>query len=308
MNIYSDLDKINFDNHTVVTIGNFDGVHIGHRELISRTIAISEQKSILPVMFTFSNHPLEFLYKKHIEPLTGFEQKIEIITEMGIKDMVLVPFNNDIKNMSTQEFAQKILIDKLNATDVVMGFDSRLGSGRQGSVEYLYEVGKKLGFHVHIVPAVMVENMRVSSSFIRELIKTGEVKRAQAFLGRQYMFEGRVTHGKKLGRKLGFPTANLQVSKDVLLPKIGVYFCKTKIQDRIYDCAVSVGYNPTVQENSELNEVFVEVHILDFDEDIYEKTIKLYFVERLRDEIKFDSIDSLIKQLNTDVLRIRKFS
>ncbi|WP_347450819.1 bifunctional riboflavin kinase/FAD synthetase [Acetoanaerobium noterae] len=307
MNIYSSLDNIAFEKPTAVTIGNFDGVHLGHKELINRTIAIGEEKDILPVMFTFSNHPLEFLYKKQIDYLTSFEQKVKIIEQMGINDLVSVPFDYAIKDMSTEVFAKEILLSKLNATDIIMGFDSKLGNGRQGSVDYLYEVGKKLGFDVHIVEPVMIENMRVSSSFIRELIKTGEVKRAEFFLGRKYMLEGKVVHGKKLGRKLGFPTANLEVNQDILLPKRGVYFCKIEVDGKTYDAAVSIGYNPTIQSNKPFQEIFVEAHILEFEDDIYGKSVKLYFMDRLRDELKFNSLDDLIRQLNRDVLRIKNY-
>ncbi len=307
MNLYSDLDKITFTNFTVVTIGNFDGVHLGHKELIKRTLEIADAKHITPVMFTFSNHPLEFLYNKHIEYLTSLQQKIQIIEEMGINDLVCIPFTYDIKNMSTEVFAKEVLINKLNASDIVMGFDSKLGNGRQGSVEYLYEVGQKEGFEVHIVQPKIVENMRVSSSFIRELIKIGDVKRAEFFLGYKYQIEGKVIHGKKLGRKLGFPTANLKIQDNVLLPKRGVYFCKAEIDNKMYDAAVSIGYNPTVQAAKKQQEIFVEAHILEFNKDIYDKSIKLYFMDRLRDELKFSSLEELVRQLNRDMLRIKNY-
>jgi len=307
LNIYSSLENIAFEKPTAVTIGNFDGVHLGHKELINKTIAIGEKKDIIPVMFTFSNHPLEFLYDKQIDYLTSFEQKIKIIEQMGMKNIVSIPFSYEIKDMSTQMFAKEILINKLKATDIIMGFDSKLGNGRQGSVDYLYELGQKKGFEVHIVQPVMIENMRVSSSFIRELIKTGEVKRAEYFLGRKYMLEGKVVHGKKLGRKLGFPTANLEINQNILLPKRGVYFCKIEIDNKIYDSAVSIGYNPTVQSNKAYQEIFVEAHILEFEDDIYGKSVKIYFMDRLRDELKFNSLEDLVRQLNRDVLRIKNY-
>lgn len=307
MNIYSNLDNISFINSTVVTIGNFDGVHLGHKELIKQTIEIAKTKGITPVMFTFSNHPLEFLYNKQIEYLTSFEQKIKIVEKMGINDFVSIPFTYDIRNMSTEIFSREILTKKLNASDIVMGFDSKLGSGRQGSVDYLYEVGQREGFQVHIIDPIIIENMRVSSSFIRELIKNGDVKRAEFFLGHKYEIKGTVIHGKKLGRKLGFPTANLEINNNILLPKRGVYFCKAEVESKLYDAAVSIGYNPTVQANKQNPEIFVEAHILEFDNDIYEKSVTLHFMDRLRDELKFSSLEELIRQLNKDMLRIKNY-
>lgn len=292
-----------FSSKTVVTIGNFDGLHIGHRKLIETTLKVAEQKNALPVVFTFQNHPLEFLYDKKIEYITSPVKKLELLEQMGINDVVSIPFNNDIKNMSTEQFSKEVLIDTLNSSDVIMGFDSRLGSGREGKVEYLYETGKDMGFDVHIVPPVLVEGMRVSSSFIRELIRNGEVKRTASYLGREHEIEGTVIHGKKIGRELGFPTANLELTYPVLLPKKGVYYCKILIDSIEYDAAASVGNNPTVKDKG----FSVEAHVLGVDMDMYGKTVTLIFKERLRDEMKFNSLQELKFQMDKDVLRIKNY-
>lgn len=303
MGLFSSINDLSFKNKTAVTIGNFDGVHIGHKKLIDLTTEIAKEKNLNSVVFTFENHPIEFLYKKKIERLTSPIRKYEIINELGIEEIVSIEFNYDIKNMTTEEFSKKILLDKLNASDVIMGFDSRLGNGKEGKVEYLYEVGKTMGFDVHIVEPVLVDNMRVSSSFIRELLKNGEVKRVKHFLGRDHEVSGVVVHGKKIGRILGFPTANIELDYDVLLPQKGVYYCKVLVDGKYYDGATSIGNNPTVKDKG----FSVETHLLNFEGDIYGKTIRLNFLDRLRDEMKFMSLDDLKFQMNKDVLKIKNY-
>lgn len=303
MELVSSINDLSFKSKTAVTIGNFDGVHIGHKELINLTTKIANEKNLKSLVFTFENHPIEFLYNKKIERLTSPARKKEIIKELGIDEIVSVEFNYDIKNMTTEEFSQKILINALNASDVIMGFDSRLGNGKEGKVEYLYEVGKKMGFNVHIVDQVLVDNMRVSSSYIREMLKHGEVKRVKHFLGRDYEISGVVVHGKKIGRVLGFPTANIEQDYDVLLPQKGVYYCKVLVDGVYYDGATSVGDNPTVKDKG----FSVETHLINFSGDIYGKSIKLFFLDRLRDEMKFSSLEDLKFQMNKDVLKIKNY-
>lgn len=304
MNLHQEQSKINFSQDTVVTIGNFDGVHRGHEALLAETVRLADRYGLRPVVFTFQNHPLEYLYEKKIEYLNLPERKLELFDRIGIQDTVRLPFDGNIMNLSTEDFSQKILVDTLRAKHVVMGFDSRLGKGRQGKVEYLKETGDKMGFIVHIVPPVLVDNMRVSSSFIRELIKDGKMEAAAHFLGRFYELEGTIIHGTKLGRKLGYPTANFRIDYPLVLPLKGVYYCQTMIDDCCYDAAVSVGDNPTIENKG----FTVEGHILRFQGDLYGKVLRLQFVKRLRNEMKFEDLDGLKNQLLLDVTEIRNSS
>lgn len=304
MNLHNNIQTTKFEQPTVVTIGNFDGVHKGHEALFQKTRTLANELKMRSVVFTFANHPMEFVQKKKMEYLNLPKRKLELFSAFGMEDTVQVPFDESIMNLSTEQFAQQILLDKLNARHVVMGFDSRLGKGREGKVEYLQETGEKMGFTVHIVPPVLIDNIRISSSYTRELVKQGQVELSIAHLGRPYELEGTVIHGKKLGRKLGYPTANVQIDYPLVLPKKGVYFCKTILADRVYDVAVSVGDNPTIENKG----FSVEGYILDFEGDLYDQTLRLYFIARLRDELKFESLQGLSDQLSEDTKRIRQLS
>lgn len=304
MNLHKEMDKMDFQEKTVVTIGNFDGVHRGHEALLRKTVALAKQEGFRPLVFTFENHPMQYLYQKKIEYLNLPSRKLELFALMGVSDTVSVPFDERIMNLSTEQFAQQVLIDRLKAKHVVMGFDSRLGKGQQGKVEYLKEVGEQMGFEVHIMDPVLVDDIRVSSSHIRNLVKQGAVEKATEFLGRPYELEGIVVHGHKLGRKLGFPTANIHIDYPLVLPQKGVYFCRTLMEGQTYDVAVSVGDNPTIEDKG----FSIEGHLLNFDDDLYGKTLRLYFMKHLRDEVAFDSLEGLKSQLRSDVWDIQNIS
>lgn len=304
MNLHRDISKIHFEGPSVVTIGNFDGVHVGHAALLKKTAELADNNDKRPVVFTFANHPMEFVRQKKMEYLSRFERKLELFSLFGIRDTVCLPFDRKIMNMTTEEFSKEILLDRLRAKDVVMGFDSRLGKGREGKVEYLKETGEKMGFTVHIIDPVLVDGMRVSSSCIRDFIKRGDVEAADRYLGRPYELEGEVIHGHKLGRTLGYPTANIRLDHDFVLPAKGVYFCRSLIDGRNCDVAVSIGDNPTIENKG----FSVEGHILDFSGDLYGKTLRLSFIRRLRDEMKFDSVEQLRDQLKKDTEEIKKYS
>lgn len=304
LNLHRDISKIHFEGPSVVTIGNFDGVHLGHAALLKKTVELGEKHKTRSVVFTFANHPMEFVQRKKIEYLSLFERKLEIFTLFGISDTVCVPFDERIMDMTTERFSEEILLERLHAKDVVMGFDSRLGKGREGRVEYLKETGERMGFTVHIIEPVLVDEMRVSSSCIRDFIKKGEVESALRYLGRPYELEGEVIHGQKLGRKLGYPTANIRLDYDFVLPKKGVYFCRAILDGKQFDVAVSVGDNPTIENKG----FSVEGHLLDFSGDLYGKTLRLQFIRRLRDELKFSSLEDLKEQLGKDTEEIKKCS
>lgn len=304
MKLHHTIETTNFKRSSVVTIGNFDGMHKGHEALFQKTMQLAKEHQMQSVVFTFANHPLEYVQHKKMEYLNLPQRKLELFDAFGIEDTVQVTFDEQIMNLSTEQFAEQILLDHLNAKHVVMGFDSRLGKGRQGKVEYLKETGEKMGFEVHIVPPVLIDDIRVSSSYIRELVKAGQIERAAVHLGRPYELEGEVIHGKKLGRKLGYPTANIRIEYPLVLPQKGVYYCKTLLGGKAYDVGVSVGDNPTIEGKG----FSVEGNILDFDGDLYGQNLRIYFIKRLRDELKFDSLAGLSDRLREDTENIRQLS
>ncbi len=302
MNVINNLKNVNIIENTVVTIGNFDGVHVGHQNIINKTISIGKEKHLKSILFTFSNHPVNFFRSEGIKNLMALEEKYKIIESMGIETIIPIPFDQFIISFSPQEYVKEILIDKLHVKEVVVGHDFRFGKDREGDANVLKEFGEKYGFKVNIVSPITIDHIRVSSSFIRRLLEEGDIKKASEFLGRCYTIKGVVIHGRKIGRKLlGFPTINIHIKKDILTPKTGVYYTKVKIKDRLYHGATNIGYNPTV-ENTYLS---IETHIIDFDGDLYEEEVEIYFIERIRNEMKFSSIEELKNQMKRDMEYIK---
>ncbi|WFD11725.1 bifunctional riboflavin kinase/FAD synthetase [Tepidibacter hydrothermalis] len=305
MKIITDIKNINIKQDTVVTIGNFDGVHKGHQKIIKDTISIAKNKKMKSVLFTFSNHPVNFFRKDKIKNIITKEEKYEIINKMGIDIIVSIPFNEFVINLDPQEYIQKILLDKLNAKQIVIGHDFRFGLNRGGNAEFLQNIGKTYGFDVNVMKPICLENIRISSTYIRSLLKNGEVDKVNQFLGRQYKLKGIVVHGKKIGGDiLGFPTINLKYDENILIPKTGVYQTTVNIDGKIYDGATNIGYSPTVKQN----EFTVETYILKYSGDLYEKEASINFIRRIRDEIKFDTIQELKKQMNMDIENIISYS
>ncbi|MCT4507950.1 MAG: bifunctional riboflavin kinase/FAD synthetase [Tepidibacter sp.] len=300
MKIITDLKNVKIKQDTVVTIGNFDGVHKGHQKIIKDTILIAKNKKMKSVLFTFTNHPVNFFEKNKLKNIITKEEKYEIINKMGIDIIVSVPFNEYIINLNPQEYIQEILVDKLHAKQVVIGHDFRFGQNRGGNARFLENIGKTYGFDVKIMNPICLKNTRISSTYIRNLIQTGDVHKVKQVLGRDYEIKGIVVHGKKIGRDLGFPTINLKYDSNILVPKTGVYHTKVNIDGKIYDGATNVGYSPTVKQN----EFTVETHILEYSGNLYKKEVYINFTRRIRDEIKFDTIQDLKKQMNMDIKNI----
>lgn len=304
MKILTDIKNINIEQDTVVTIGNFDGVHKGHQKIIKDTISIAKNKKMKSVLFTFSNHPVNFFEKDKLKNIITKEEKHEIINKMGIDIVVSIPFNEFIIRLDPKEYIQKILLEKLHAKQIVIGHDFRFGQNRGGNAQFLEDIGKEYGFDVKIMNPICLKNIRVSSTYVRNLLKDGKVNKVNEFLGREYELTGIVVHGKKIGKDiLGFPTINLEYDKNILIPKKGVYQTKVNIDGKIYDGATNIGYSPTVKQN----EFTVETYILQYDGDLYEKKASINFIRRIRDEIKFDTIQDLKKQMNKDVENIKQY-
>ncbi|SHH42867.1 riboflavin kinase / FMN adenylyltransferase [Clostridium collagenovorans DSM 3089] len=288
----------NFNESTIVALGSFDGVHKGHIELIKKTKELASKNNIKSMVFTFENHPLSTInYEIMPKLLQSTEEKIKTLDSLGIDILNLCQFNNDFMELSPEEFIRK-LVTHYKVKGIVVGFNYRFGYKNLGDVELLIEFSKKLDFELHIVSPITMDGEIISSTKIRALIAQGEVKKANELLTRPYYVHGKVIKGKQLGRTLGFPTINLDYDKKFALPLGGVYYTVVEYKDKFYKGITNIGYNPTVNGNK----LSVETHIIDFEEVIYDKEVKVFFIERIRNEKCFNSLDELQTQLNKDKL------
>jgi riboflavin kinase/FMN adenylyltransferase len=299
MEVINGIDKIKrrFRN-PVITIGNFDGVHIGHLSLFQRVKDLAETLGGESVVITFYPHPIKVLSPSNGPPLiTSHEQKVHLIEVAGIDVFLVIQFTPEFATMSASDFVQEIIHAKIGARAVVVGPDYRFGHKREGDIPALTRMGRELNFGVHVVPDITLNGVEVSSSTIREFVTVGDLKRAREMLGRDYQVAGRVVRGRdRGGRLLGFPTANLQLIEE-LTPKPGVYATEVVIEGQLYDGATNIGYSPTFKNGA----FSVETYILDFSEDVYGKVIQVRFIKRLRDEKTFSSPEELSLQIQKDV-------
>jgi riboflavin kinase/FMN adenylyltransferase len=304
MEVLHGIDKIERKFHNpVITIGNFDGVHIGHLSLFQRVKELAETMGGESIIITFYPHPIKVLSPSNGPPLiTSHEQKVQLIEEAGIDVFLVIEFTREFANMSAHDFVHEIIHSKIGARAVVVGPDYRFGHKREGDIPTLTRMGKELNFEVYVVPDISINGVEVSSSTIRGFVTAGELRRAREMLGRDYQVAGRVIRGRdRGGRLLGFPTANLQLI-DELTPKPGVYATEVLIEGRLYEGATNIGYSPTFENGA----FSVETHVLDFSGDIYGKIIQVRFIERLRDEKTFSGPEELSQQIKKDVDRARE--
>ena len=301
-----------------VTIGNFDGVHLGHQSLIRRTIEKARAQALPVVLITFEPHPLRVLFGDGAPPqLMSLQHKLECFADMGIDLALVLPFTRETAELPPEDFVRRILVDCLNTRVLVVGYDYAFGKGRRGDAELLARLGKAYGYTLEQVPPVHVQDDIVSSTRIRDALLRGDADEACALLGRPHSVEGVVEHGmNRGGRLLGFPTANLRLQDDLLLPKIGVYAVMAEVNPTTHclpgiystgDCkylqgVANVGKNPTFADEP----VHVETHLLDFHGDIYNSPFRVHFVKRLRDELKFNGVNELIEQIRLDCLTARE--
>jgi riboflavin kinase/FMN adenylyltransferase len=298
MQIYTSLEQIpNNFRPSVVTLGNFDGVHLGHRELFRRVLYSSQELGCVSVIFTFNPHPLKILAPDRAPKLINtIAEKRRLIEASNIDVLIDAPFTHDLATMPPEQFVDEILIAKLHVRKLVVGYDYAFGKERCGTIDFLLESGRKKGFEVEVLQPVSSDGLPYSSTRIRNALSAGEVTSVIGLLGRHYNLEGIVVPGDQRGRELGFPTANLQSDKE-LLPLAGVYAVKAKYGERIFDAVVNLGNRPTFGENLPT----IEVHLLDFHEDLYGKSVRIYFFKRIRDEEKFSGIDKLKLAIESDI-------
>ena len=288
--------NINFTNYnnsnaTIVTIGTFDGVHIGHQKIIKRLVDIAHKKHLNSVVLTFFPHPRMVLQNNNdIKLLNTIEERETILSDLGLDYLVVKTFTKEFANLSAEEFVKNILVDKLNAKHIIIGYDHRFGKGRSANIDDLKSFGKQYNFEVEEISVQDIEDVSVSST--------------KTYLGYNFYITGKVVKGKGLGRKIGFPTANIEIAEDYkLIPKNGVYVIKTSIENKLVYGMMNIGMNPTVNGTKKT----IEAHFFNFNNDIYNQTLKIEFVARLRDEQKFESVELLKKQLKLDEKNAKVF-
>jgi riboflavin kinase/FMN adenylyltransferase len=305
MELYKSLADIKKPlTNSFVTIGNFDGVHLGHHMLFSEVVSKAYKMAGTSIVVTFDPHPLQVMRPEiGIKLISTLEQKIELISLAGIDVLVVIPFTREFANTSAESFVDDILIKTIGVKELVVGYDYAFGKGRQGNIEFLQEQGRQKGFPVTVVEPYYVEQMLVSSTKVRELVNQGRMVDVKKLLGRSYQIRGIVQKGKRRGGPVvGFPTANLHISEEDLCPKHGVYVTQVVCDGKCYGGVLNIGYNPTFGENR----LSVETHIFDFNQEIYGKKIKINLLKFLRDEQKFSAPENLADQIREDIRQAKE--
>lgn len=286
------------DKQTVITIGTFDGVHIGHQKIITRLINTGNSEGLQSVILTFFPHPRMVLQKdSNIKLINTIDERHDILNNSELNFLVVKKFTQEFSRLSAEDFVKDILVDKLNAKKVIIGYDHRFGRNRNADINDLKAFGETYGFEVEEISAQDIDDVAVSSTKIRTAIMQGDIQKANAYLGYKFMLTGNVSKGKGLGKQLGFPTANINIEEDYkIIPKQGSYIVSSTINDTEVFGMMNIGMNPTVNGNSQT----IEIHFFNFDEDIYGNNIKINLHHRIRNEEKFDSVDALKVQLAKD--------
>lgn len=302
MEHYHSLEELSLHN-AWLTIGVFDGVHRGHRAIIEKLVREAHKADSPAVVLTFHPHPASVLTGKEIKCLTTPDERADLLAALGVDVVITQRFTRDLSTATAHEY-MSTLKRTLGLSRLLIGYDFALGKGREGNAARLTEIGLELGYSVDVVPAVSDESGVISSTEIRKLISTGNVSEAASLLGHRYQVSGEVIHGAGRGKKINFPTANIDYPDQKVIPVNGIYACWGVLGAERFMAATNVGFNPTF--TPERKTTSVEAYLLDFDRDIYGEQLKLEFVTRLRDELKFDSVEALVEQMHRDVQQTRE--
>ena len=300
----TDITTFTTQQPTVLTIGTFDGVHLGHQKIIERVVTTARQEGLLATIFTFFPHPrMVVQHDKSLKLIHTLEEKKQLLQQLGVDLLVVQPFNEAFAQLTAEEFVSTILVQHLNVKKVIIGYDHRFGRNRTANINDMRLFGEKYGFAVEEISVQEVDEVSVSSTKIREALNKGDVITAEHYLGTPYSLTGTVVHGLKLGRTLGYPTANIQVTEDYkLIPKDGVYVVYSYIGAQKVYGMMSIGKNPTIEGKG----ASIEVYFFDFNGDLYDRELTIYFLKYLREERKFSSVALLKKQLQDDETTARK--
>jgi riboflavin kinase / FMN adenylyltransferase len=297
--LFRKLSDIEFDKNTVLTLGTFDGIHLGHQQIISAVVENAKKNKMRNLVLTFDPHPRKVLSKDDkIYLLSSLEEKVEMFNKLGVENVFVIEFTKEFSQQSAEQFITDFLLKGIGVSEIVIGHDHHFGKGRGGNADTLTSIGLEIGFKINIIQPYKLDDIILSSTKVRHALLEGDVLSATKMLGRYYRFSGTVVGGDKRGRALGYPTANIDLEvKEKLLPLIGIYAVKVILHNQIYNGLLSIGRRPTFYEDGE---VVSEVFIYNFNEQIYGDKISIDLVERLRGEEKFSSTDELISQMNKD--------
>lgn len=309
MKVYDSLSSFKNHKKTIVTIGTFDGVHIGHKKVLEKLHNSAIEKNAESVLLTFFPHPRMVLQQDlNIKLLNTIEEKKDLISKFGLDHLIIHPFDMVFSRLTAEEFVKNILVDQLNLCKIIIGHDHRFGRNRTATIEDLIQFGENYDFEVEQITAKEIDEIAISSTKIRNALLEGDVNTANSYLGYHYSITGSIIEGKKIGRTINFPTANIKIAEDYkLIPKNGVYIVSVELMDKLYYGMMNIGTNPTVSKGNQS----IEVHIFDFNESVYSQNIKINFLDRIRDEKKHDSLEDLKFQLEKDkttsLLKIEKY-
>ena len=304
MKIFDSLEKIKDINDTVVAMGNFDGVHMGHQEIISRTAGAAREAGISSAVFTFSNHPRNLIGKTpFVKNILYKEEKIRLIEEMGVDYMFDIPFTHAIMHMTPTEYIDELLLGAFHMREAYCGFNYRFGYRAEGDAETLMKQSLEKGFGIHVLEPYEIDGSIVSSTLIRDCIEKGDMEGARRYLGRYYSVGGEVVVGNKLGKTIGFPTSNLMMDDDMVSPPNGVYVTYCTYNGVRYPSITNVGVKPTIGVYNKN----VETNIFNFNKELYGKQIRVEFIKRTRPEIKFAGLDELKQQITKDCINARAY-
>ena len=298
MNVVDGIENYKANSKSILTIGTFDGVHLGHQKIITSLVTKAKQKSLQANILTFFPHPRMVLQKEsNLKLIDTLEEKQNLLSELGIDNLIIHPFSKEFSKLTAIEFTRDVLVNGLGMSALMIGYDHRFGKNREASVEDLITYGQSYNFEVTVIPAQDISSITVSSTKIRDAIKIRNFKKVNQFLGRPYELNGKVIKGNGVGRTIKYPTANIEIKEIYkLIPPKGVYLVKIYLGENEFSGMMNIGNRPTING---LNQT-IEVHIFDFDKDIYGKNLKVYFLKKIRKEKKFDSLPSLKSQLKKD--------
>lgn len=301
MKYFYNFPESSFIDHSVTTIGMFDGVHLGHAKVLNECVKIAKKKGISSIVISFSNHPSSYFNQKFDTKnslLSPDKEKIASIEKLGIDYLFMIPFDHYIAHLPAESFIEDILIAKFGISDLVLGYDNHFGFQRKGSVDFVNK-NYSAKIQAYSIEVAKLEDEIISSSQIKDYLTQGNIRKANTMLGRSYSLNGTVVHGNHKGRELGFPTANIKLNDtDKLIPSVGVYISTLKVNDTLFSGLTNIGKRPTLTQDSFIS---VETHLLDFQGDIYDKSVELYIHDKIRDEKKFNSLQELIEQISLDI-------
>jgi len=303
--IFSSIGEFKTDKQVVATLGTFDGVHLGHQMIIKKLVSAAKEFEAESLVLTFFPHPRMVLKQDHgIRLLNTLEEKQELLANLGLDNLVVQKFDMDFANLSAEEFVKHVLVETFNISKIIIGYDHRFGKNRTADIHDLKRFGRFYGFEVEEISAQEIDHVSISSTKVRTALEAGNIALANEFLGYAYHFSGTVIHGKKLGRTLGFPTANFEISESYkMIPQNGIYVVESEIEGEVVKGMMSIGINPTFENHPHT----IEVNFLDWSGDLYNKTLKVRILDRIRDEQKFNSLEELVNRLKEDELATRAY-